>query len=144
MKRYLIPDGHLYKACIAAKDLGYKKIIINRWSIRAYPIWRGKNAEERIEEDKLPDNNGWPAIWKVNDKLGHQNSCGNSHQSQLSDIKDKPFQSNMTTLDTPEWMEGDSFEKGMIVDLEQNEHEMLVVSGQKLKEKLTLETLIYK
>jgi len=70
-----IKGSLFYKLVMGMKKAGYKKIIMNKGAISAYPC--------RIDES-LPEIHGWPAIWKVCDDLNLK-GCGNSHQKQYGD-----------------------------------------------------------
>lgn len=116
---YLIKGGQIYQAAKAMKEAGYKQCQINKWSIRAYPDWR--NVPEMKDRERQSFF-GSPPVWEIAKKLDIYAGCGNSHQAQ-SNIKDLPL--DIEGFKYPEWLEGDCFKGGIIIDLESDEHERI-------------------
>lgn len=84
-------EKQIIKAILSkCKRAGYKRVAINM-SHSGIPdsITWGLNVHGNIFA--WPDRNvgGWPAIWRIVEKLGIGYGCGNSHQHQIKNISGK-------------------------------------------------------
>lgn len=68
------------------KDMGYKEIWIGKCDC---PHWEHMDSSV-VASPKIRDRTGWPAIWRVSEKLFGRKGCGNglknADQVQISNI----------------------------------------------------------
>jgi hypothetical protein len=80
-----------------ADQFGYKAIAVCCYdeAVKETEYWANKRSGVKFiagEPDKTTkykgtdstDGKGWPAVWRIVDKLGGSAGCGNSHQKQLN------------------------------------------------------------
>jgi hypothetical protein len=56
------------------KQLGYKEVWIGRCDC---PHWKHMGIGDIVASPKIADRCGWPAIWRVSEKLFGKSGCGN-------------------------------------------------------------------
>lgn len=75
--------GRLEQLLKDMEKQGYRYVSICKGHIAGLNI-EGTHYTGNRKTKLLPEIDGWPAIWRLVERLGYRSSCGNSHQRQMT------------------------------------------------------------